>query len=263
MTIELIIDNREHLLIKNLKDKCDYKIETLDIGDIIFRENEEILLIIERKTITDLKASICDGRAREQKARLMHSGIPIDRIVYLIEGNLDLPKKSKLSGIPISTLLGSLINTQYRDGIKVYKTSSIRESAIYISKLLDKLRKDGEKYFKQIEFMSASKYSATLKKKKKSNMTPEVWLISQLSLIPGVTEKVAAQIVSKYPTVTTLVLVYQRTPDHLRHKLLSDLTFTLKNGKKRRIGDKISTKIFKYFCYEEMTSSASPEELGK
>ena len=159
MTIELIIDNREHLLIKNLKDKCDYKIETLDIGDIIFRENEEILLIIERKTITDFKASICDGRVDEQKARLMHSGIPTDRIVYLIEGNLDLPKKSKLSGtFPVSTLLGSLIDTQYRDGIKVYKTSSIRESAIYISKLLDKLRKDflyiliPSRWYKKIKF---------------------------------------------------------------------------------------------------------------
>ena len=164
---------------------------------------------------------------------------------------MNMPLTKKVSGVPVSTLLGSLINTQLRDGLKVYKTASLQETAVYVQKLLDKLNKDGDKYFKQAECMSASKYSATLKKKKKSNMTPEVWLISQLSLIPGITEKVAGQIVEKYPTVTCLVLEYQRTPDHLRNKLLADLTFSLKNGKKRRIGDKISTRICEYFCCEE------------
>jgi ERCC4-type nuclease len=248
MTVELVIDNRERHLIAALEGACEATIEVLDIGDILFRNGEDIILIIERKTISDLKASICDGRAREQKARLLHSGIPICRIMYLIEGNLDRSLKSKVSGIPLSTLLGSLINTQLRDGIKVYKTASLQESARYVQKLFTKLTKDGDKYFKQeMECMSASKYSATLKKKKKANMTPEVWFISQLSLIPQVTEKVAKQIVAKYPTVSSLVLEYHRTPEHLRSKLLADLTFDLSNGKKRRIGDKISTRICKYF----------------
>ena len=247
MPIELVIDNREHHLIAKLEGVCEVKVETLDIGDILFREGDETILIIERKTIEDLKASICDGRAREQKARLLHCGIPIHRIMYLIEGNMDMPLNKRVSGIPVSTLLGSLINTQLRDGLKVYKTVSLHETAVYIQKLLDKLVHDRDKYFKQAECMTASKYSATLKKKKKSNMTPKVWIINQLSLIPGITEKVAAQIVTKYPTVTSLVLEYQRTPDHLRKKLLADLTFTLKTGKMRRIGDKISTRIYEYF----------------
>ena len=248
MTVELVIDNREHQLIAVLKNTCKVTVETLDIGDILFRDGDDVILIIERKTIMDLKASICDGRAREQKARLLHSGIPLYRIMYLIEGDLDRPLKSKVSGIPASTLLGSLINTQLRDGIKVYKTASIQESSTYIQKLLSKLCKDGDKYFKQeAKSMSASKYSATLKKKKKSNMTPEVWFICQLSLIPQVTEKIAEQIVAMYPTVSALVLEYQRTPDHLRTKLLSDLTFLLSNGKKRRVGDKVSARICEYF----------------
>ena len=247
MAIELVVDNREHHLIEKLKGLCEVKVETLDIGDILFREGDETILIIERKTIVDLKASICDGRAREQKARLLHCGIPIQRIMYLIEGNMDMPLNKRVSGIPVSTLLGSLINTQLRDGLKVYKTGSLQETTVYIQKLLDKLVHDRDKYFKQAECMTAGKYSATLKKKKKSNMTPEVWIINQLSLIPGITEKVAVQIVTKYPTVTSLVLEYERTPEHLRNKLLADLTFTLKTGKKRRIGDKISTRIYEYF----------------
>lgn len=248
MTIELVIDNREHHLIESLEGVCPVKVETLDIGDILFREESETILVIERKTIADLKASICDGRAREQKARLLNCGIPIDRIMYLIEGNMDKPLATRVNGIPISTLLGSLINTQLRDGLKVYKTASLHETASYIQKLLDKLIKDGDKYFRRSEGISASKYSATLKKKKKANMTPEVWFISQLALIPGITEKVAEQIVRVYPTVKALVLEYERTPVHLQNKLLADLTFTLKTGKTRRIGDKISTRVCEYFC---------------
>lgn len=246
--IELVIDNREHRLIEALNGVCPVQVETLDIGDILFREESETVLIIERKTVADLKASICDGRAREQKARLLNCGIPIDKIMYLIEGDMDKPLTTRVSGIPVSTLLGSLINTQLRDGLKVYKTASLQETASYVQKLLDKLNKDGDKYFRRSEGISASKYSATLSKKKKANMTPEVWFISQLSLIPGITEKVAAKIVEVYPTVKVLVLEYERTPEHLRNKLLADITFSLKTGKTRRVGDKISTRVCEYFC---------------
>jgi ERCC4-type nuclease len=245
MSIELVIDNRERELIEKLvSDKVT--IEQLDVGDIVFRRGDDIILVIERKTVNDLKASICDGRGREQKARLLGS-IPKHRIMYLIEGSLNKPLTSKISGLPVSTLVGSLVNTQLRDGIKVYKTASIEESVEFLRKLLDKLEKDGDTYFKDEEQkISATKYSSTLKKSKKANMTPEVWFITQLSLIPQVTEKVAAEIVLKYTTVKDLVKEYEGIPEHLREKLLSDITFLLKNGKSRRVGDKMSARIYNF-----------------
>lgn len=247
MSIELVIDNREHKLIEELKTTHEITVEQLPVGDIVFRQDGKTILIIERKTINDLKASICDGRGREQKARLLGS-TPLDRIMYLIEGNLNKSLSSKVSGLPVSTLIGSLVNTQLRDGIKVYKTASLTESADYIRKLLDKLTKDGDKYFKDDEkSISASKYSATLKKQKKANMTPQVWFIAQLSLLPQITEKVADVIVTKYPTVVQLTLEYEKTPEHLRPKLLADLTYPLKTGKSRRVGDKMSTRVYKFF----------------
>ena len=255
MTIEMVIDNREHGLIKIL-EKHSPIVETLDIGDIVFRNEGEIIMIIERKTIADLKASICDGRAREQKARLLHSGVAVDRITYLIEGDLDKPLTDKAFGLPVSTLVGSIINTQLRDGIKVYKTASINETSEYLVKLRDKLQKDGEKFFKYgSSSMSAGKYASTLKKKKKSNMTSEVWFIALLSLIPQITEKVAEQIVNVYPTVQILMGEYTRTPDHLCPKLLADIKFTLTTGKQRRIGDKASARIYSYFYPTENVAS--------
>ena len=247
MRIELIIDTREQELIEKLSDNVDIKVEQLDVGDILFRQDGETVLVIERKTVKDLKASICDGRGREQKARLLGS-TPKNRIMYLIEGCMDKPLNAKISGLPVSTLVGSLVNTQLRDGINVYKTASLDESAAFLCKLLEKLEQDGDKFFKNEEqCVSASEYSSTLKKSKKANMTPQVWFISQLSLIPQVTEKVASVIVEKYHTVSELVREYESTPEHIREKLLSDLVFPLKNDKTRRIGDKMSSRIYSFF----------------
>jgi ERCC4-type nuclease len=214
----------------------------------MFKKDNETILIIERKTINDLKASICDGRHREQKARLIGSVGNTNRIMYIVEGNLDKSIDTKISGLPVSTILGSIINTQLRDNIKVYKTTSIFETSEYIRKLLDKLNKEEDNYFQEGEKkISSSDYSKTLKSCKKTNMTPEVWFISQLSLIPQVTDKIANEIVTKYKNVVSLIKEYERTPDHLREKLLSDINYPISNGKTKRIGDKVSKRIFNFF----------------
>lgn len=245
MSIELIIDTREQELIEKLKN-IPFKIEQLDIGDILFRQNNEIVLIIERKTVSDLKASICDGRNREQKARIL-SNTPLSRIMYIIEGSLDKPLETKISGLPVSTLIGSLINTQLRDGIKVYKTSSISETVEFIRKLSEKLEKNISEYFTQEDHnISASEYSTKLKKNKKANMTPKVWFNAQLSLIPHITEKISEVVIAVYPSVSSLILKYEQTPVELRERLLSNLTYTIKDGKTRRVGDKMSSRIYNF-----------------
>jgi hypothetical protein len=47
--VELIIDTREKYLIKELeKEKIKFTISQLELGDIIFKKDEEIIFIIER-----------------------------------------------------------------------------------------------------------------------------------------------------------------------------------------------------------------------
>ena len=185
----LIVDIRENKLINMFNEsKVKFTTEQLDLGDIVIKKGEEIVLIIERKSISDLKASICDGRHREQKCRLMGSDIPNERIMFIIEGNFDRKFDMKISGVPISTLVGSIVNTIFRDNLKVYKTNSIVETAQFILKLNNKFSKDLDKFYREENFpITNLDYSKSIKKKKKSNMTPEVWFISQLSLIPQVT----------------------------------------------------------------------------
>jgi ERCC4-type nuclease len=247
MSVELVIDTRERDIIKKLRGNVEFVVEQLDLGDILFRQGEDTVLLIERKTVHDLKASICDGRHREQKARLLGCGLALTRLCYLVEGDLDRNLMTPFQGFPVSSLVGSLINTQLRDGIRVYKTHSLGESCEYIKKLLAKLNKDGEKYFgSQTQGCSSAQYAATLKRRKGSNMTPEVWFIAQLSLIPRVTEKIAGEISKTYPSMRSLCAEYAVTEKTACRGLLADITFKLNTGKTRRVGDKISTRIYEY-----------------
>jgi hypothetical protein len=77
--------------------------------------------------------------------------------MYIIEGNLDLYLETKISGVPVSTLLGSIINTQMRDNIKLYKTQTLIETTLYIIKLLDKFNKDIDNYFGEDNTITSSK----------------------------------------------------------------------------------------------------------
>lgn len=248
MQINMILDTRENELISKLSEmKVDFTVQQLDIGDILFKRGQEDIFVIERKTVRDLKASICDGRSREQKARLL-SNFSKERILYLVEGTLNRKLTDKIDGIPVSTLLGSLINTQLRDNIKVYKTDSIEESANFLVKLLDKLSKDLDEYFNNSEYsISASEYASKLKKSKKANMTNQVWFISQLLMIPGVSENIADIITTKYRTPYDLFSGYEKISESLRPLLLAELTFKQpKSGKQRRIGKVISERVYNY-----------------
>lgn len=247
MSLELVIDNRERQLIDIIGEKDYIKVETLTIGDIIFRKGTEIIFIIERKTIADLKASICDGRNREQKARILGSGVKKEQIMYIVEGNLNKTLSNKISGMPLSTLVGSMINTLLRDGIKIYKTVSLLETSQFLLKLYEKFKKDSNTFFNGdigVSSVSVVDYIATIKKKKKDNINPTTWFISQLALIPQITEKIASEIVTQYKTLSNLIISYEKLNENDRKNMLANITYPIKNGKTRRIGNKISERIF-------------------
>ena len=94
--MKIKIDNREHTLIKLLKAlnkdydfHIDIEVVKLDIGDIsILDEKGEELLLIERKKLSDLAASIRDGRYKEQSYRLKGYSLHNHHIIYLVEGNI-------------------------------------------------------------------------------------------------------------------------------------------------------------------------------
>ena len=73
------VDTREQDLLNHINGlvenipifkQCIIKSETLPIGDIIIADEKEDKLIIERKSVNDLLASIKDSRYEEQSYRL-------------------------------------------------------------------------------------------------------------------------------------------------------------------------------------------------
>ena len=126
--MNMIIDVRETELIKLVKyfleNNANYKdiqlkIETLPIGDIIFKqidgEQECEKLIIERKSLSDLASSIKDGRYDEQSYRLNGLNHHNHNIIYLIEGDVNrisLNKNKMMSNTEMITT-AHLINNKY------------------------------------------------------------------------------------------------------------------------------------------------------
>jgi hypothetical protein len=77
-------------------------------------------------------------------------------------------------------------------------------------------------------------------------MTPDVWFKVSLQNIPQVSDKISEVIIEKYKTFSNLLNIYNTIPEELREKLLADLEYSIANDKKRKIGIKISSRIYNF-----------------
>ena len=124
----------------------DIKIETqsLPIGDIIIfdEENQEMKLVIERKSVNDLLASIKDGRYEEQSYRLNGLNHHNHNIIYLVEGDINKMNRFKDNKSEKITMYSAIFSLNYYKGFSVIRTFSLEESAIFICNSLIKLSKE-------------------------------------------------------------------------------------------------------------------------
>ena len=135
--MKVIIDDRE----RDLYEKC-YGIvnststyimlekQTLPLGDIYFKTDEDKdVLMIERKSLTDLLASIKDGRYEEQSYRMMHSsGFPPHSVIYIIEGQISqlrTPFEKRL-------VYSAMASLNFFKGFSVIRTHNLAETAEFI-----------------------------------------------------------------------------------------------------------------------------------
>ena len=114
----IIIDFREKEIIYHCQLQNEkIKIENLHLGDIRIDK-----LLIERKTINDLAASIVDGRYKEQSIRLMKALEEGFQVFYFIEGNIDLYTGS----IKKNTLVSTIYSLTQK-GFQVITTKNSKE----------------------------------------------------------------------------------------------------------------------------------------
>ena len=152
----LIIDNREGKLIELIKSKSrdtfkiPYELKSLQIGDIVISSplHPDKTLIIERKCMTDMIASIKDGRYKEQKVRLLAEAANNSntKICYLIEGNMqDLRFPNEKT-----VFYGSIVSSIFRDEIPLIRTGNLNETLDIISRIHERMSKDITDFFKPI-----------------------------------------------------------------------------------------------------------------
>ena len=240
----ILIDNRELKLKNYFKDYSYVEFKNLDIGDIIFKIDDQIVLIIERKTINDLYCSIKDGRYKEQKTRLM-SNYSNNNILYLLEENIVSYKQKFNTDI----IYGTVINILIRDNIRILHSVSIDETIKYIEILIKRLETNKD-FFITETLSKPIDYSESIKLEKKKNLTPEICQITQLAQIPGVSIHSAKHILEQYGNkLKNLILAYDKLDDiQEKEMLLATIEVkSIKNDtKSKKIGKIISKRVFDF-----------------
>ena len=208
--MNLIIDNRETKIIEACNELIStsfsgsgikYTLSNLDVGDVIIsnKEGKEII-IFERKCVSDLLASIKDGRYLEQSFRLDKAcEIPNHNIYYIVEGNI-------LKNVNNNKIYSSILSLSFFKGFSVLKTDSPNDTAFMILQFFTKLIKEENKKIPYYNLLtspspspSTSTYTSTIiQKKKSSNITTDNFAEIVLCQIPNVSNITAKAILSKF-----------------------------------------------------------------
>lgn len=227
--MKLYIDNREPKAIidslefinNSSKNKITIEIKSLDLGDFVLYDeiNEEAIIIIERKSLADLEASIKDGRYNEQSYRLSQNTLANHNIYYLIEGSIINYKNKSFK----NTLYSSLFSLSYFKGFSVFNSLNAVESAEIIYSFVNKFLRTKDKvgYYSNNNSVSNNEdleknedlklenkedsYLANIKNSKKSNITRENIDILMLMQVPGVSITSATTIMNTHKTINNLV----------------------------------------------------------
>ena len=240
--MKLILDCRETNLLKScemlIKPTDKFKnikisTENLLIGDIsINDEDNNVIILFERKSISDLIASIKDGRYREQSYRLSGSEHPNHNIVYIIEGPIG-------KFIDKQIVYSSMFSLNYYKGFSVFRSNNIDDTAYILCNAFIKLEKEKDKkpYYnnkKNIdnegEDIEEKSYSTVIKKKKNANITKENFGEIVLCQIPSISSTTAIVIMKEFKNIDTLIQKLKEDQN-----CLNNLTYETEKKQKRKI----------------------------
>lgn len=268
------IDTREQDLLTKCQNTisavpkfADIKLisQTLPLGDIIINDGINDCIIIERKTLSDLAASIKDGRYEEQSYRLNGLQHHNHNIVYLIEGDMYRFNTFK-ERIDKQTLYSAMFSVNYFKGFSVMRSNNLEETAMIACnmayKLVGGLKAGKTGFYSNNGHPSKSNdtssddqnnkaddtkeptekdYCSVIKKVKKDNITTENIGEIMLCQIPGVSSASALAILAQFKTLPNLIKSIQEDEN-----CLSNISTTDSNGKSRKISKTALATIVKF-----------------
>ena len=242
--VKIQVDMRENDLIKIMENlietipsfkDLELKIENLPLGDIILSDEKEEYVIIERKSVNDLMASIKDGRYEEQSYRLNGINHPNHNITYLIEGNIS-NTNSKLikqkNEKEQSMVYSAMVSICYFKGFTVMRSFDMSETATILCNMAYKLikSKDRSMYYQtsisispfiksgfiteseitvspedSLKENTSKDYCSVVKRVKKENITQDNIGEIMLCQIPGISAQTAKAVLCKFKNIKDLI----------------------------------------------------------
>jgi|UniRef100_A0A6C0BI20 ERCC4-type nuclease len=198
------LDTREGELIRLLQAPQDI-VKQLPVADIWIGITEsntisEGGLLIERKSIRDLEASILDGRYREQRGRLLASCHENKtQPMYIVEGSFS-SGTGRLTKKALMKFINRLI---FHYNIAVMQTASINETAELIQTLAEQWKEDPSSLQRTTELV---KVTDGIHVQKKANaMDPRQFAICCIAQCPGVSVKAAEQLVTTFGSLPGVI----------------------------------------------------------
>ena len=216
--MQLLIDLREPKTlvdyIISLNETSNTKLtivqKNLDIGDYVFYDeiNAKEIIIIERKSLADLEASIKDGRYSEQSFRLNETSLHNHNIIYLLEGAI-IKYNPKFR----STLYSSLFSLNYYKGFSVINVLNQTETGDILLAFASKLLRENKPGFychvsnneNNNNENNNTNYISTLKTTKKSHINSENIFQLMLMQIPGISNVSALALSNEFQNMENLL----------------------------------------------------------
>ena len=287
--IQIVVDERESAFYEKciqltsiLNNPVTILKRRLDLGDILIEQigggggsadsndqdddvpgpgpGPKVLCIIERKTLSDLMASIRDGRYNEQSFRLINSSnLPTHNIIYLLEGMMhaQLPKQDDKK-----KMYSALTSLLFFKGFSVLRTINLQESVDTVFGMVNKLQREIKKGNQlafgerspEDETMNASPtasasaaaaaavsvhdYVDVIKMRKKENITKENIGEILLCQIPGISAVIAKVIMSPFESsFAKFLAALESNPCFLNELKVES------NGKYRKLNRGVTDKI--------------------
>jgi ERCC4-type nuclease len=168
-------------------------------GDIHIVREARTVMVLERKTRADLRASLIDGRFHTQRARMV-AQFGRDRIAFVIEGGTDWSEPE--AGAEVGLLL--------RDRVPVFWTSSPRDTAALVSRLT---KADLEVREAPPDVANAVRVAPA------STACPKRSLAAMLRCIPGVSARRACCIAALFGSMANLARDLARDTDGVRDRI--------------------------------------------
>ena len=239
--MKIIIDKREAKLIEKINELLPlYKFENvelitevLNLGDILVKNDDHDLLLIERKTIADLLSSIKDGRYAEQSLRLYNNELPNNRIVYLVEG--------VVPGSVKNIIYSTMTSLNVFKGFSIMKTNHIDETADWLLIMVDKMNRSIKNNKKPFSTENVT-YCDVIKTIKKDNINKENIGEIMLMQIPGISAILAKAILEKFENFHDFIIKINENPS-----CLDGMTYN-SNGKERKINKNSIESIKEYLA---------------